>query len=204
MAEQDPTNLNDDKFAVTLKDGVGHPTDILASLQNNENQTITQNSPTSPPLPHTEDDAIINAEAAPSSILITSDDTVTPQDTALSPSSTVHDVSRPSMTPSAPFTLDSDSASTMADPNQASESLSHLPDFGPKPASTNHTRSHSDSASTNNTRSRSDSDSMEFFGSVHEGRSYEVSEQREDRANQYFRSLTYVLSSKTQETKSTP
>ena len=191
MAEQDPTNLNDDKFAVTLKDGVGHPTDILASLQNNENQTITQNSPTSPPLPHTEDDAIINAEAAPSSILITSDDTVTPQDTALSPSSTVHDVSRPSMTPPAPFTLDSDSASTMADPNQASESLSHLPDFGPRPASTNHTRSLSDRSS------------MESFGSVHERRSYEVSEQREDRGNQYFRSLTYVPSSKTQKTRLT-
>ena len=191
MAEQDPTNLNDDKFAVTLKDGVGHPTDILASLQNNENQTITQNSPTSPPLPHTEDDAIINAEAAPSSILITSDDTVTPQDTALSPSSTVHDVSRPSITPSAPFTLDSDSASTMADPNQASESLSSLPDFGPKPASTNHTRS------------RSDCSSMESFGSVHERRSYEVSEQREDPGTQYFRSLTHVLSSKTQKTKLT-
>ena len=190
MAEQDPTNLNNDKFTLNVRDGVAHPTDILASPQTHENQTITQTIPTSPTLPHTQNDAIINAEASPSSLLITPDDTVTPQDTTLTSPSTAHNVSRSSMTPQTAFTLNPDPTSTTANSNQASKNLSQLPGLGAKPVNTQQTRSHNDSGS------------MEAFGYVHEGRSYEVSEQREDRGKQDARSLTYVPSSKMRETKS--
>ena len=192
MAEQDPTHLNNDKFTLTLRDGSTRPTDILASLQNRENQTITQNKPTSPTLPHTEEDAIFKAEAAHSSILITPNETVTPQDTTFSPPSTAHDVSRSSMTPPTAVTLNSDRASTIANSYQGSKNLSQLPDSGAKPPSTQRTRSHSDSGS------------MEAFSYVHEGRGYEVSEQRADRGKQDSRSLTYIPSLKTRKTKSAP
>ena len=188
MAEQDPANINNDKFTVTPKDGVTPPTNILASLQNSENQTITHNSPTSSTLPHTHDDAIINAEAVPSSILNTSEDTVTPPDTALNPSSTAHDVNMSSMRPPTPDTLYSDRASTIANSNQASESMSQLPDLGVKPAS----RSHRKSSSVN------------ISGSEDQGLSYEVSEQREDRRYQDSRSLTSIPSSERRMTKLSP
>ena len=182
MAEQDPANINNDKFTVTPKDGVTPPTNILASLQNSENQTITQNSPTSSTLPHTHDDATLNAEALPSSILNTSEDTVAPPDTALNPSSTAHDVNMSSMRPPTPDTLDSDRTSTIANSNQASESMSQLPDLGVKPAIKSHRKS----------------------SSVDEGLSFEVSEQREDCRYQDSRSLTYIPSSQRRLTKLYP
>ena len=192
MEEQDPTNLNNDKFTLTLRDAVTHPTDILASLQNRENQTITHTTSTSPTLPHTQENAIINAEASPSSVSITPDDTVTTQDTTLSSPSTVHDVSMSSMTPPTAFTLNSDRTCTIANSNQGPENLSQLPDSGAKPPSTQRTRSHSDSGS------------MEAFSYVHEERGYEVSEQRENRGKEDTRSLTYAPSSKTRKTKFAP
>ena len=191
MAEKDPTDLNNDKFTLTLRDGFTHPPlDILASFQNGEDETITQTTSTSPTLQHTQDDAIINAEAAPSSFLKTPDDKVTPQDTTLSPPSTAHDVSRSSMTPPTAPTLNSDRASTIANSNRSSKNLSQPPESGAKPANTQQTRSHSDSGS------------MEAFSYVHEGQLYEVSEQRRKRGKQDCSSLIYVPSSKTRETKS--
>ena len=185
MAEQDPADVNNDKFNVTPKDGVTHPTNILASLPNSEIRTITENSPTSSTLPHTHDDAILNA---PSSILNPSEDTVTPPDTALSPSSTAHDVNMSSMRPPTPNTLDSDRASTIANSNQASESMSQLPDLGVKTAS----RSHRKSSSVN------------ISGSEDQGPAYKVSELRKDRRYQDFGSLTCIPSSTRRMTKLTP
>ncbi len=166
MAEQDPTTSNNDKFTLSPKDGVTHPTNILASPRNRENSTITQYTPTSPTLPHTQDDAKIIAETALSSPSMTPDDRVTLQDTTLVPPSNAHNATRSSMTPPTAFTLNSDRASTIVNFNQASKNLSQLPDSGAQPAITQQTRSHSDSGN------------MEAFGYVDEGRIYEVSEQR--------------------------
>lgn len=178
MAEQGPTDSNHDKFTVTLKDGATHTTDILTSLQTGENQAITQNSPTSPTLQHTRDDAIINAEPAPSSILLTPDDTLESQDTALSPSYTAQDVSMSSMTPPAPFTLDSNPANMTADSNEALECLLQLIDQS--------------EADTKQTKSHGKVRSMDVSSNVYQEQSDEVSEQSEDSGNQDFRSLMYV------------
>ena len=174
MAEQNPTTSNNDKFTLTLKDGATHPTNILASPQNRENSTITQNTPTSPTLPHTQDDAIIIAEAAPQSLSITPDETVAPQDTTLILPSTAHDATGSSMTPPTAFTSNSDRANTTANFNQASKDLSQLPDSGARTAFAQQTRSHNDSGN------------MEAFSFVHEGRAYEVSERRQNREKARF------------------
>ena len=165
MADQDPTNLNNDKFTLTLSDGATRPPNILASPQIPENQTITQTPPTLPTLPHTQE---ISAETAHSSLSFTPDDTITSQDTALIPPSLAHDVTEPSMTPPTDLTTDSDGAATSADSIQASKDLSQssVPEAIP--------------ADTQQNVSNSDSGNMEAFGYVHQGRTYEVREQRED------------------------
>ena len=193
MANQDPSNLNNDKFTLTLSDGATRPPNILDSPEIRENQTITQTSPTLSTFPHTQDSS---AETAHSSLSITPDDTVTSQDTALITPSLAHDATEPSMTPPTDSTLDSDGAAASADTNQASKDVSELPNPEGVPAETQQTGVRKGGKKRRRRRKKtvgkdidkeidkdsiqSDSDSMEASGDVHQGRTYEVSEQRED------------------------
>lgn len=163
MADQDPTNFKNEKFTLTPSDGATPPTNILASPQIPENQTITQLSPNLPTLPHTQE---IHAEEAFSSFSSIPDDTVTSQGTDLIP--LAHDATEPSMTPPTASTQPSDGAATSADSNQASKDLSQLPTPGAIPAD------------NQQNVSQSDSGSMEAFGYVHQGRTFEVSKQHQD------------------------
>ena len=184
MADQDPSNLNNDKFTLTLSDGVTRPPNIFGSPRIPENQTITQTSPNLPTLPHTQE---INAEAALSSLSTTPDDTVTSQDTALITPSLAHDATGPSLTPPSDSTLDSDGAAMSADSNHASKDLSQLPTPEAIPADTQQTGGGNGKKKRRRRQRKhpkesiqSDGDSMEAFGDIHQGQTYEVSEQSED------------------------
>ena len=117
MADQDPSNLNNDKFTVIHSDGATRPPNILATPQNPENQKITQTSPTLPTFPPTQ---VLNAEPAPSPLSTTPHDTVTSQDTALIAPSVAYDASEPFMTAPTDSTPDPGGAAKSADSNQAS------------------------------------------------------------------------------------
>lgn len=133
MADQDPSNLEIDKFTLTPSNGVTHPPSILASPQSPTKQTITQTSPTLPTFPLTQE---LNAEAAPSSTLTTSYDIVTSQDTSLITPSLAHDATEHSRTPPTDSTPMSDGAAMSADPNQVLKDMSQLPTPEAMPATT--------------------------------------------------------------------
>ena len=189
MADQDPTNFENDKFTLTPSNGVTPPTNILASPQipqNPQNPTITLTSPTLPTFPHTQD---IHAEEALSSLSSTPDDAVTSQGTDIIPLAS--DATVPSMTPPTASTPASDGATMSADTDHASIDPSQLPIPEAIPAFNQRSRTFSDSGTRG----------MEAFGYFDQERTYEVSEQRQD-SDQDFLMLIHFLRLRMQRTRS--